>query len=167
MSLSRPLNGRSSSDRPCRSAHPRRRRRAAGATPSAVGRTVAPRRRLSVAPAVPTTYTATFTDTSGSWPPTWSTDRVGSTGTPGSASHASGRFDVQAYGEDVWATSDAFQFTHRSWTGDGEIVARVPAVSLPTGAAFAMAGVMLPRIDSAECAPRCRAPWHEWEAEFR
>ena len=98
--------------------------------------------QIVVAPAVPTTYTATFTDASGSLPPAWSTDRVGSTGTPGSASHASGRFDVQAYGEDVWATSDAFQFTHRSWTGDGEIVARVSAVSLPTGAAFAMAGVM-------------------------
>ena len=36
---------------------------------------------------------------------------------------------MTASGEDIWGTSDEFHFVYRSWSGDGEVVARVTAVS--------------------------------------
>jgi PKD repeat protein len=98
--------------------------------------------QIVTAPPTPATFTASFVPSANPLPPGWSTFRVGGSGNTGTATHASGRFEVAAYGQDVWGTSDGFQFVHRSLSGDGEVVARVSALSLPAGASFALAGVM-------------------------
>jgi hypothetical protein len=74
-------------------------------------------------------------------PAGWTSGDVGAVGAAGSASHANGTFTVNAAGGDIWATADAIHFVRRSWTGDGDIVARVTKVTKPTGATFALAAV--------------------------
>jgi regulation of enolase protein 1 (concanavalin A-like superfamily) len=59
----------------------------------------------------------------------------------GAASHSGGTFTVRAAGADIWGTTDAFRFTARTLAGDGEIVARVSALSGTDP--WAKAGVML------------------------
>jgi regulation of enolase protein 1 (concanavalin A-like superfamily) len=79
--------------------------------------------------------------TNGTLPTPWSSNDVGSTGTAGSASYQNGAFTVGGAGSDIWGSSDSFQFTNESMTGDGAIVARVQSESGMQ--AFAKAGVML------------------------
>jgi subtilisin family serine protease len=74
-------------------------------------------------------------------PAGWSSTDVGAVGAPGSASHANSTFTVNAAGKDIWAAADAFHFVRRSWTGDGDIVARVAQLTKPTGATFALAAL--------------------------
>lgn len=59
----------------------------------------------------------------------WSSQDVGATGLAGSTSIAGGVFTLTGAGADIWGGADAFHFTHQRLTGDGEIVARVAAVS--------------------------------------
>ena len=75
-------------------------------------------------------------------PEGWSGTDVGTTGGTGTATYAADTFGIQAYGADVWSTSDAFHFVHRPWQGDGEIVVQVTGLPLPAGSSFALAGVM-------------------------
>ena len=77
----------------------------------------------------------------GALPAGWSSADVGQVGAAGSASYDAGTFTVNAAGQDIYSTADAFSFAYRSWMGDGEIVARVTALTKPSGAAFALAGV--------------------------
>ena len=74
-------------------------------------------------------------------PAGWSSGDVGVVGAAGSARQANGTFTITAAGRDVWASADAFHFVRRSWTGDGDIVARVTQVTKPSGATFALAAV--------------------------
>ena len=76
-------------------------------------------------------------------PPGWTSDDVGDVGSPGGAAHSSGTYTLRGSGSDLWATADAFHFVHRTWSGDGDLVALVSTVSAPAGAAWAMAGIMI------------------------
>jgi regulation of enolase protein 1 (concanavalin A-like superfamily) len=84
-----------------------------------------------------------FTTGAGSTLPSpWQNQDVGATGQPGSSTFNGGTFTVRGAGADIWGTSDAFQFTYQSLTGDGQIVARVASIQ-NTGGSFAKAGIML------------------------
>ena len=77
----------------------------------------------------------------GSLPEGWTSDDIGATGLAGSAALANGTLTLSGAGSDIWGTVDSFQFTSRSLTGDGSIVARVAAVD---GAKpWTKAGVMI------------------------
>ncbi len=76
-------------------------------------------------------------------PAGWSSGDVGAVGAGGSVSYAAGTWTVEGGGADVWGTADAFQFVHRQWTGDGDVVARIAALTRPADAAFAMGGIMI------------------------
>ena len=66
----------------------------------------------------------------------------------GGRGYGAGTFSIQAAGHDVYAATDAFHFISRSWTGDGEIVARLTELIRPNDAAFALGGI--------RCDSRCR-----------
>ncbi|MBI5383524.1 MAG: immunoglobulin domain-containing protein [Verrucomicrobia bacterium] len=74
-------------------------------------------------------------------PSPWANHDVGVTGLPGSANITDGTFSVSGSGAGIEGTADAFHFTHQTWTGDGQIVARV--LTLQDTAPGAEAGVML------------------------
>jgi hypothetical protein len=59
----------------------------------------------------------------------------------GNASRTSTKYTVRGWGNDIWGTSDQFQFVYRSLSGDGEIVAHVDSVE-DTGTS-AKGGVMI------------------------
>jgi hypothetical protein len=71
----------------------------------------------------------------------WQAQDVGAVAAVGSASYASGVFTVSGSGADIWGTSDEFQAVTRTFTGDGEIVARIVAVG--NSDPWAKAGVMI------------------------
>ncbi len=73
-------------------------------------------------------------------PEGWSSLDIGTTG--GGASEAGGTWTVTGDGADIWGTSDAFHFVHRTLVEDGEITARV--VSNGSGSDdWAKGGVMI------------------------
>ncbi len=74
-------------------------------------------------------------------PAGWQGGDIGAVGHAGSSSYSAGTFTVSGSGQDIWGTSDTFQFTHQPLTGDGTIVARV--VSLDNTDAWAKSGVMI------------------------
>ena len=75
-------------------------------------------------------------------PAGWVSSGIGSGGSRRSVAYTDASFIVAAGGVDVWSTSDAFDFVHRRWTGDGDVVVRVEQLTAPGDALFAMAGVM-------------------------
>ena len=79
----------------------------------------------------------------GALPSGWSAADVGVVGAVGAAGYGAGTFSIQAAGQDIYAGADAFHFVSRSWTGDGEIVARLTELIRPTDAAFALGGIMI------------------------
>jgi phosphatidylserine/phosphatidylglycerophosphate/cardiolipin synthase-like enzyme len=62
-------------------------------------------------------------------PTGWGSADIGPVGAPGSVSYSGGSYQLTASGADIWSTRDEFHFVYRSWAGDGEVVARVAAVS--------------------------------------
>jgi Bacterial Ig domain/PASTA domain len=75
-------------------------------------------------------------------PSGWISTDVGAVGTAGSASYANPTFTLKGAGTDIFNTADAFQFTHRRFSGDGDLIARVASLVKPTGANAAYAGIM-------------------------
>ncbi len=75
-------------------------------------------------------------------PSPWVVGNVGTVGTPTGASYANGVFTIDAAGTQLWAGTDTFGCVYRSWTGDGDLIARVATVTLPNGATYAQGGVM-------------------------
>ena len=59
----------------------------------------------------------------------WSNQDIGAVGLAGSTSINGGVFTLTGAGADIWGAADAFHFTYQRLTGDGEIVARVAALS--------------------------------------
>jgi glucose/arabinose dehydrogenase len=88
-----------------------------------------------VAPATPTTYTATFAES------LWSTQDVGAVAAAGSLTVAGSTYTLRGSGADIWATADEFRFAFQNVTGDATITARL--VSLGNTNAWAKAGVMM------------------------
>ena len=76
-----------------------------------------------------TAATATFDNVVVESPSGWSNQDIGDVGLAGSTSIANGVFTLTGAGADIWGTADAFHFTYQRLTGDGEIVARVAALS--------------------------------------
>jgi glucose/arabinose dehydrogenase len=85
--------------------------------------------QVVTAPAIPTTYRATFRARSTTIPAPWVSRDIGSVGVAGSSGHAAGTFIVRGAGADIWNTADAFHYAYRTMAGDGAIVARVATVS--------------------------------------
>lgn len=71
----------------------------------------------------------------------WLTADVGTVGVAGSTTKEGDTFTLEAGGTDIWDTADAFHFVYRQLTGDGEIVARIADLSVPSGAAWSLGAV--------------------------
>jgi RHS repeat-associated protein len=86
-----------------------------------------------------TAQSTTFTVTA--LPSGWSDGDIGTVGVTGSASYANGGFTVQGGGQQIYGTSDGFNFAYQSMSGDGTILARLVSVQGASG--YATAGVMI------------------------
>jgi len=86
-----------------------------------------------------TAQSASFTVTA--LPSGWSDGDIGTVGVTGSGTYANGAFTVQGGGQEIYGTSDAFNFAYQSMAGDGTILARVVSVQGASG--YATAGVMI------------------------
>lgn len=111
------------------------------ALPSTVYVGLAALRNGSTAPnATVTMNNVSVTSTSSGW----QFADVGDAGLTGSQSQTgSNSWTITAGGDDVWAGADAFRFVYQPMNGDGEITAFIDALTLPTGAAFSLGGVMI------------------------
>ena len=66
---------------------------------------------------------------------------IGTTGAAGSGAYTNGVFTIQGAGSNVAGTADSFNYVYKSWSGSGQIIARVASSQAGNpGAAFA--GVM-------------------------
>lgn len=61
-------------------------------------------------------------------PTRWNTQDIGDINFAGSACYENGVYTIAASGHDIWDYSDAFRFTYRTITGDGEIIVRVTSL---------------------------------------
>ncbi|SCY92276.1 Por secretion system C-terminal sorting domain-containing protein [Flavobacterium anhuiense] len=80
------------------------------------------------------------TETSAGLPSPWISTDLGAVTPAGEAAHSNGTFTIKGAGNDIWDTSDQFQFVNQSITGDAEIIAKVN--SLTNTNTYAKAGVM-------------------------
>jgi len=102
-------------------------------------------------PAAATSYTATFQTTGGGTLPSgWTSQDIGSVGQIGSASFVNGNWTIRGSGADIWNSADAFRFTYKTLSGDGQIVARVDSVGATD--VWAKAGVMIRQSLTADSA---------------
>jgi regulation of enolase protein 1 (concanavalin A-like superfamily) len=74
-------------------------------------------------------------------PAPWTARDIGSPILAGSASAAGGTFLVQGAGQDIWSTSDQFQFVFQPVTGDTQITAWIGSLQAPS--VSTKAGVMI------------------------
>ena len=74
-------------------------------------------------------------------PSSWTGADIGANTAGADISHDGGTFRVKGAGADIWGRADSFQFAYRALEGDGEIVARVSALS--NTHPWAKAGVMI------------------------
>jgi len=109
---------------------------------------------------------------SGALPAGWSDQDIGAPAVAGTAGCSGGTFTVAGGGQDVWNTSDQFNFASRTVTGDVTIVARVDG--LTNTADFAKAGVMVRDGTSADASyafmfvePPDGAPFEGASFEYR
>jgi hypothetical protein len=108
--------------------------------------TLRPSRLSAVAKQVTRNVLASFVGKQPSAPPSslpspWAKVDIGSPRYRGSAGYNSGTFTLNTAGGDIWNTADKLHFVYRSWSGDGEIVARV--VAMQNSTSWAKAGVMI------------------------
>jgi hypothetical protein len=77
-----------------------------------------------------TSFTSSYTNGAAATTPAaalpspWLNSDIGAVGATGSASAINGVFTINGSGDNVWGTADSFNYAYRSWTGDGQIVAR-------------------------------------------
>ena len=74
-------------------------------------------------------------------PSPWTAGDIGSPALVGSATASGGIFTVKGSGQDIWGTSDQFQFAYQQMTGNAEVVARV--ASLQAADVWTKGGVMI------------------------
>jgi regulation of enolase protein 1 (concanavalin A-like superfamily) len=77
----------------------------------------------------------------GALPSGWSESDVGEVGQAGASDATSGSITVKGAGADIWDTADAFHFAYTKLAGDGEIIARI--VALTYVRSWTKAGVMI------------------------
>jgi endonuclease/exonuclease/phosphatase family metal-dependent hydrolase/regulation of enolase protein 1 (concanavalin A-like superfamily) len=77
----------------------------------------------------------------GAVPSGWGAVDIGIVAATGSSTGSGGSFSVVGSGSDIWSSADAFQFSYRSLTGDGSIVAQV--ATLDYVQPWTKAGVMM------------------------
>ncbi|GGG57065.1 hypothetical protein GCM10011414_28640 [Croceivirga lutea] len=79
----------------------------------------------------------------GALPTGWNNEDIGDVAAVGSACYvpATGSYQIEASGYDIWETNDEFHFVYQTLSGNGEIVARV--TNLENTNAWAKAGVMM------------------------
>jgi hypothetical protein len=63
----------------------------------------------------------------------WTSVDIGAVAEAGSSSDSGGGIVVRGSGADVWDAADEFRFVYRSWSGDGDLVARVAAMDNTDG----------------------------------
>lgn len=80
------------------------------------------------------------TETPAGLPSPWISTDLGAVTPAGEAAHSNGTFTIKGAGNDIWDTSDQFQFVNQPITGDAEIIAKVN--SLTNTNTYAKAGVM-------------------------
>ncbi|WP_129748160.1 family 16 glycosylhydrolase [Flavobacterium anhuiense] len=80
------------------------------------------------------------TETPAGLPSPWMSTDLGAVTPAGEAAHSNGTFTIKGAGNDIWDTSDQFQFVNQPITGDAEIIAKVN--SLTNTNTYAKAGVM-------------------------
>ena len=61
----------------------------------------------------------------GALPASWHTQDIGAVAVGGTASFASGTYNVTGAGADIWGTADALRYAYTTLNGDGQITARV------------------------------------------
>jgi outer membrane protein assembly factor BamB/regulation of enolase protein 1 (concanavalin A-like superfamily) len=83
----------------------------------------------------------------GALPTGWLDADVGAPALAGSASYAGGVFTVKGSGNDIWGTTDQFNYAYKSLVGDGQIVARV--ASQDNTDTWAKSGVMIKQSTAA------------------
>jgi subtilisin family serine protease len=87
---------------------------------------------------------ATFSNIGlGRVPDGWGVADVGDVGLSGKTTHSGGVFELRAAGTDLWSTEDALHLAYKPWTGDGEITARIEAVTAPADSSFALAAITM------------------------
>ncbi|HTB82216.1 MAG TPA: MBG domain-containing protein [Candidatus Sulfotelmatobacter sp.] len=85
-----------------------------------------------------------------SLPDSWASQDIGDVGFQGSATYTNGTFTVSGAGTDIWGTNDSFQFVSQSWSGDGQIVARVASIG-NTGSSPKAALMFRETLDAGSC----------------
>jgi regulation of enolase protein 1 (concanavalin A-like superfamily) len=94
-----------------------------------------------VGPSGDSNITDATTLAASSLPAPWVQTDIGPVGVTGNASFSNGVYTLQAGGADIWSTADSFGFVYQSFSGDGQILAKVQ--SLQNTAPYAEAGVMI------------------------
>ena len=61
-------------------------------------------------------------------PTRWYTQDVGAVGIPGQACFSNGVFRLQGSGADIWDTADGFRMAYKTFSGDGQITARIDSL---------------------------------------
>jgi hypothetical protein len=64
-------------------------------------------------------------------PTRWNTQDIGDINFAGSACYEDGVYSISASGADIWDYADAFRYTYRTITGDGEILVKVESMDSP------------------------------------
>ncbi|HEV2846113.1 MAG TPA: endonuclease/exonuclease/phosphatase family protein [Thermoanaerobaculia bacterium] len=78
-----------------------------------------------------------------SLPSPWQSADVGSVGIAGRAVSSGGTWTIEAGGTDLWDAADAFRYVYQPLNVDGEIVANVTGLTVPSGAGWSLAAVMV------------------------
>ncbi|MFL6196270.1 MAG: hypothetical protein ACJ75H_18965, partial [Thermoanaerobaculia bacterium] len=102
-----------------------------------------------------------------SLPAPWRSADIGTVGPAGGATASGGTFTLEAGGTDVWDTADAFHYVYQTLTGDGEIVADVTNLTVPSGAAWTLGGVMIREQLTADSIHATMMITTEGKAKFR
>ncbi|HTI70636.1 MAG TPA: PQQ-dependent sugar dehydrogenase [Candidatus Limnocylindria bacterium] len=74
-------------------------------------------------------------------PAPWLHEDIGSVGSPGDATYAGKVLTINASGDDIWNSADAFYYVYQPLVGDGELIARVTRIDNTDG--WAKAGIMV------------------------
>ncbi|HYO13006.1 MAG TPA: hypothetical protein VE685_07425 [Thermoanaerobaculia bacterium] len=102
-----------------------------------------------------------------SLPAPWQAVDVGTVGVAGKAISSGGTWTIQGGGMDIWDTTDDFHYVYQPLNGDGEIVANIAGLTVPTGATRSQAAVMIREKLSASSVHASMVISTDGKAKFR